>query len=65
MAAFRIAHLEADQVEVITDLETEMDLCLIALEPGLEVAQLNEEQLTRVRGVEKELGVTLIAYREC
>ena len=65
MSAFKIAHLENDQSNKIQDLENELDVCVIALEPGLEIAQLNEEQLVRVKQVEKEIEVTLVVYSKC
>ena len=65
MAALKIAHLEKSQSRKIHDLESELDVCVIALEPGLEIAQLNDEQLSRVQQVESELGVTLVVYTKC
>lgn len=65
MSLYQIAHLDNDQLHQIYTLEEELDLCVIAMEPGLELAQLNDEQLAKVQQVENELGVTLIVYKKC
>jgi hypothetical protein len=65
MSAFQIAHLDNDQAKKIHELESELDVCILALEPGLDIAQLNEEQLRKVKQVESETGVTLVVYKKC
>lgn len=65
MAAYKIAHISAEQAQKIQDLERELDVCALAMEPGLELAELSEEALEKVRALENELGVHLIVYREC
>jgi len=65
MAAYRIANLDDDQTGKILDLEKALDVCAIALEPGLELADLEQDQLAAVKKLEEELGVTLIVYQEC
>ena len=65
MAAYKIAHISVEQAQRIQELEKELDVCALAMEPGLELAKLSEEDLEKVRKLEKELGVNLIVYREC
>jgi hypothetical protein len=65
MAAYKIAHISAEQAQKIQELEKELDVCALAMEPGLELAKLSEEDLEKIRKLEKELGVNLIVYREC
>lgn len=65
MAAYKIAHISAEQAQKIQALERELDVCAIAMEPGLELAELSGEDLEKVRKLEKEIGVNLIVYREC
>lgn len=65
MAAYKIAHISAEQAQKIQALEQEFDVCALAMEPGLELAELSEEALVKVRELEAELGVNLIVYREC
>ncbi len=65
MSAFKIAHLEKSQAGKIQALEEELGMCIIALEPGLELAKLSGEQLAKVQEAEKKLGVTLIVYENC
>ena len=65
MSLYQIARLDNDQLHRIYRLEEELDLCVIAMEPGLELAQLNDEQLAKVQQAENEMGVTLIVYKSC
>lgn len=65
MTAYQIAHLENDQSTRIHDLEEELDVCVLALEPGLELAELDASQLARVKEVEQQTGVTLVVYARC
>jgi len=65
MAAYKIAHISVEQAQKIQELEKELDVCVLAMEPGLELAKLLDEDLEKVRKLEKEMGVNLIVYREC
>ena len=65
MTAYMIAHLTKEQAELIQDLESELRVCALAVEPGLELAELSAGELARVQSVEEELGVNLIIYSEC
>lgn len=65
MAAYKIAHISAEQAQKIQELEKELDVCALAMEPGLELAELSKEGLEKVRKLEQELGVNLIVYRKC
>jgi len=65
MAAYKIAHISVEQAQKIQQLEEELDVCVLAMEPGLELAKLSDEDLEKVRKLEKEMGVNLIVYREC
>lgn len=65
MAAHKIAHISVEQAQKIQELEKELDICALAMEPGLELAELTEEDLVKVRKLESELGVNLIVYRAC
>ena len=65
MAAYKIAHISAEEAQKIQELEKELDVCALAMEPGLELAELSEEDLKKVRKLETEMGVNLVVYREC
>jgi hypothetical protein len=65
MAAYKIARLAQDQADLIQGLEKDLDVCMIAMEPGLEIAELEENDLKKVKDLEQKLGVTLIVYRSC
>ena len=65
MTAYKIARLAHDQADLIQSLEKDLDVCMMAMEPGLELAELEEDELNKVNELEKKLGVTLIVYRSC
>jgi len=54
-----------EQTGMVRGLEKELNVCAIALELGLDLAELGDEQLVRINGLEKELEIHLIVYREC
>jgi hypothetical protein len=58
----RIAKLEADSVGKIREMEKEMGVHIMALEPGVKFTMLTPEQLAEVEALEKELGVILLVY---
>jgi len=65
MAAYKIAHISAEEVQKIQELEKELGVCALAMAPGLELAELSEEDLKKIRKLESEMGVNLVVYREC
>ena len=60
----KIAHLDDDEVDRIRELEVALDRHIMAFEPGLEIADLSEEQLAQIRALEEDLGVTLLVYAD-
>ncbi len=59
----RYAKLTEGELQKIRQLESELkDICLLAVEKPPALAQLSDEQLAKVRALEKELGVRLVAY---
>jgi hypothetical protein len=65
MAAHKVANISSEAAQKIQQLEKDFDVCALAMEPGLELAELNEDELSAVKVLEKELGVQLVIYREC
>lgn len=65
MAAYKIAHISVEQAQKIQELEKELDVCALAMEPGPAMAELSEEDLQKVKKLENELGINLVVYREC
>ena len=63
--AYKIAHLQKEQARLIERLEEELGVCAIALEPGLEMAELTEAELKKVKDLEERIGARLIVYKEC
>lgn len=63
--AYKIAHLRKEQADLIQELEEELEVCIIALEPGLEMAELDADDLVKVKGLEEKLGARLVVYKEC
>ena len=63
MAEFlKIAALESDDVAKIRDLEASLGTHIMAFQPGLQMAELTDEQVEAVQSVEEKLGVILLAY---
>ena len=58
----KIAKLDNDGVGKIREMEKEMEVHIMALEPGVKFIVLAPEQLAKVEALEKELGVMLLVY---
>jgi hypothetical protein len=58
----KLAELDQEGVGKIGDMEQEMGVHIMALEPGVKFTALAPEQLTEVEALEKELGVILLVY---
>ncbi len=58
----KIAHLDGDSVKKINAFEADMDVHIMAFEPGFKLAELSSGQLDKVRALENELGVVLLVY---
>ncbi len=55
--------LNESSVAKIRNLEKELGVCILALEPRNAVKQLCEEDVEKVQKLEKDLNVVLLAYR--
>lgn len=60
----KIATLSEDSAAKLKELESEMDVQIMAFEPGTQLAELTKQQLNRIKSLEDELGVTLLVYKE-
>jgi hypothetical protein len=58
----KIAQLDESRLKQVRDLEKELGLWVVALEPAVRLADLSGEQLQRLQAKEKELDVVLLAY---
>ena len=58
----KIAKLDDDNVGKIREMEKEMGVHIMALEPGVKFIALAPEQLAKVEALEKALGVMLLVY---
>ena len=58
----KIAKLVQGSVGKIREMEKEMGVHIMALEPGVKFITLAPEQLAKVEALEKELGVLLLVY---
>jgi hypothetical protein len=61
---FKFANLDEEDLKRIKDYEQEMDACILALEPRVDLAELGDDDVAKLRALEDELGVVLIAYKE-
>jgi len=63
MAEFlKIAELGTDDVAKINGLEESLGTHIMAYKPGLQMADLTDEQIQAVKGIENQLDVILLAY---
>ena len=58
----KIAKLDDAGTNKLRDLEAELGKHIMAFTPGLELADLSEEQLEKVQSLEEEMDVYLIVY---
>ena len=58
----KIAKLDQGSLDKIREMEKEMGVHIMALEPGVKFTVLTPEQLAEVETLEKELEVTLLIY---
>jgi hypothetical protein len=59
----KIADLDEKSLAKLRALEGNLDVCLVALEPAYQLAELSENQLKAIKAGEDEMGVVLLAYR--
>lgn len=60
----RIAKLDDATLDKIKVMEEEFGHSIVALEPYYPAAQLTEDQIKKLKALEKELGVVLLAYQK-
>lgn len=60
---YQIASLNKTDLERIQQLEQDLGRHIMAFEPGLDIADLSDEQLARIKALEEELDVTLLVYQ--
>ena len=60
----RIATLSEEGAAKLKELESEMDVQIMAFESGSQLAELTKQQLNRIKSLEDELGMTLLVYKE-
>jgi hypothetical protein len=58
------ARLDREKIARLRELETKFGSWLVAVEPIAELAELTDEELQELKSLEKEMGVTLLAYKE-
>ena len=58
----RIAELDEEQRQQLQGLEQELSAHILALEPKVSLLDLGPAQLRRLKAVEEQLGVVLVAY---
>jgi hypothetical protein len=58
----KVAQLDRLRESRIRDLEKELKVQVLALHPETQQAPLSKDQMSRLQSMERELGVTLVAY---
>ena len=59
---YHSANLDQTALENVQQLESELGVVLVAIEPDPQPATLNDDQLERIRTLEQQTGKTLLAY---
>lgn len=59
----KIAELSDEQRQQLQALEQELSAHILALEPKVSLLDLSAAQLSRLKEVEEQLGVVLVAYQ--
>jgi hypothetical protein len=59
----KIANLDEASLEKLRRMEAATGTLILALEPHYPPAKLSEEQVAKLKALEEELGVVLIAYQ--
>jgi len=59
----KIAKLDEATLDKVHIMEEELGSTIVALEPYLPAAELTGEQVKRLKALEQELGVVLLAYK--
>ena len=62
LANYHSAQLDQAALENVQQLETELGVVLVAIEPDPQPASLSDEQLHRIRTLEQQTGKVLVAY---
>lgn len=58
----KIAELDDEQQAQLRALEKELSAQILALEPKVSLLDLSPAQLRRLKAVEEQMGVVLVAY---
>jgi hypothetical protein len=59
----KIAYLDETALAKLKQMEESLGTLILALEPHYPLAELSPEQVEKLQALERELGVTLIAYQ--
>ncbi len=59
-----VADLDVQHVDKLHELEEELGVCVVALQPRYPLADLPPEKIGRLQQTEKDLGVVLLAYEK-
>lgn len=62
LANYHSAQLDREVLQNVQQLESELGVVLVAIEPDPQPATLSDEQLHRIRSLEQQTGKVLLAY---
>ena len=63
LSQLRYARLDREKIAMLHELESKLGSWVIAVEPASTVAEVNNEQLEKIKKLEKEMGMVLLAYK--
>ncbi|MCB9418670.1 MAG: hypothetical protein H6667_02620 [Ardenticatenaceae bacterium] len=63
LAQLRYARLDREKMAMLHELEGKIGKWVIAVEPATSMTEITDEQLLKLKALEEELGVILLAYK--
>lgn len=63
LAQLRYARLDREKIAMLHELEGKIGTWVIAVEPAATMTEINDDQLKKLKELEEELGVILLAYK--
>lgn len=63
LAQLRYARLDREKMAMLHELEGKIGTWVIAVEPAATMTEISADQLKKLKELEEELGVILLAYK--
>ena len=63
LSQLRYARLDREKLAMLHELEGKLGTWIIAVEPATTMTEISDEQLQKLKALEEELGIILLAYK--